>query len=190
MDAPNIGSAAPVAGEWTPWNGGVNPAPGQDVDYKLRKGTAYHFRPSEILEWDHDNDPGDIIAFRLSRPAEAPAPAALDGGVREAALNLWALLSEDHLRGPQPIPGLGLVSWDNLRAILAALATKPGGEGERGLVEALKAERALLDRAEEELRLIRAKDSGAVYDTTLRTDFGLNRAARKQAALSDTQGRK
>lgn len=57
----------------------------------------------------------------------AAAPSSLAGG---ASGRLSALLSSDHLRGDYPIAGLGAVSWNDLRAILAALSPEaPASEG-------------------------------------------------------------
>lgn len=45
-----------------------------------------------------------------------------------AAARLSDLLRADHLTGDYPIAGMGSVSWDDLRAILQALALIPQAE--------------------------------------------------------------
>jgi len=81
-----------------------------------------------------------LLPFLSERLASAPAPSSLAGG---ATGRLSALLSSDHLRGDYPLAGLGAVSWNDLRAILAALSPEaPAREGpmdkfDADLVEAL-----------------------------------------------------
>lgn len=59
------------------------------------------------------------------------------------------------------------VDYDALVRSALTLLPKPG-EADGALVEALTEARAVIADADEELRLIRAKDCGVVYDTTLR----------------------
>lgn len=59
------------------------------------------------------------LSMSLLSCLSAPAPSSLAGG---ATGRLSALLSSDHLRGDYPLAGLGAVSWNDLRAILAALS--------------------------------------------------------------------
>ena len=57
--------------EWIPWNGGECPVPhDQIVQWMLRDGS----KPSILghaagpRTWSHDNDPSDIIAYRVVNP--------------------------------------------------------------------------------------------------------------------------
>lgn len=64
--------------EWLPWSGGICPVPkGTLVDVKLRYGREYLSTPANMPDgeswprrWIKDNQDGDIIAYRLSEPAE------------------------------------------------------------------------------------------------------------------------
>lgn len=62
--------------DWITWRGGRCPVPGQKVLVRLRgeiiaDSVAYSDEASyaESFEWDHDGGGGDIIAYRLARPA-------------------------------------------------------------------------------------------------------------------------
>jgi hypothetical protein len=55
---------------WIEWNGGECPvAEGTRVDYKLRgnpdTSVADASFPAENLQWNHENEPWDIVAYRL-----------------------------------------------------------------------------------------------------------------------------
>lgn len=55
---------------WIPWNGGARPVSEDTwLDYKLRRGITYYGRQARGLIWTHaeDQDPSDIIAYRLTR---------------------------------------------------------------------------------------------------------------------------
>jgi len=71
-----------------------------------------------------------------------------------------------------------------LSIVTEAVAVQQGD----AMVEALRFAKQTLDEAEEELRMIRMKDSGAVYNTTLR-HLGFGLAAQKiAAALAPKEG--
>ena len=46
------------------WNGGKNPAPGVEVEYRLRDGSTFS-NPSDWLMWAHVPCANDIIAYRI-----------------------------------------------------------------------------------------------------------------------------
>ncbi|WDA37826.1 hypothetical protein [Sphingobium sp. YC-XJ3] len=78
----------------------------------------------------------------------------------------WQELVEyDDRTSPEEYPDMALITIEELRAFMGAAsgATHPA--------PALDGVRALLERCQEELRLIRLKDSSAVYDVGLRTDL-------------------
>lgn len=57
---------------WIRHRGGKCPVEdGVKVDYRMRSGDVDSFgRKSDTLYWDHDNEGGDIMAYRLHKPAE------------------------------------------------------------------------------------------------------------------------
>lgn len=57
---------------WIRHRGGKCPVEsGVKVDYRMRNGSIDSFgRKSDTLYWDHDNEGGDIMAYRLHKPAE------------------------------------------------------------------------------------------------------------------------
>ena len=80
----------PDADGWMPWAGGENPVPGQMVEVKIRWRNG---EPSEgevlsdRMAWAHrrkgHGEGGDIIAFRLSRPASEQPVEAIGAGREE-----------------------------------------------------------------------------------------------------------
>lgn len=119
---------------WMPWNGGENPVPGQMVEVKLRWRNG---EPSEgevlsdRMAWAHRRESygegGDIIAFRLSRPASDVA-----GGVEREAVEvvedaIYRHVGVDH-RGD--LYGTKDAAEDILAALSpASPARTPMGEG-------------------------------------------------------------
>lgn len=57
---------------WVEWRGGECPvAVAQSIDMRFRDGRVYHVvRNADDLRWWHDGNGGDIIAYRLARPAK------------------------------------------------------------------------------------------------------------------------
>jgi len=56
-----------LPGEWHPWRGGENPVPGQEgreVEVEYPDGHRY-IAPPTCFRWDHRNNDGDIISFRI-----------------------------------------------------------------------------------------------------------------------------
>ena len=52
---------------WIQWAGGACPClDWPEVEYLTRDGYRGSMRPKDLL-WDHDDDPGDIIAYRRPR---------------------------------------------------------------------------------------------------------------------------
>lgn len=73
--------AGKVDGGWKRHRGGKCPVkPGTKVDYRMRT----HHKPGGFstandgaeLRWSHHMVPGDIMAYRIHKPAEQPAPAS------------------------------------------------------------------------------------------------------------------
>lgn len=61
---------------WIRHRGGKPPvADGVKVDYRMRNGSIDDFgRKSETLDWAHYSEIGDIMAYRLHKPAEQVEP--------------------------------------------------------------------------------------------------------------------
>lgn len=61
---------------WIRHRGGKCPVKvGVKVDYRMRNGSIDDFgRKSETLDWAHYSEIGDIMAYRLHKPAEQVAP--------------------------------------------------------------------------------------------------------------------
>ena len=51
--------------QWITHDGGPNPVPGKIVEYRL-PGTGVLTSPSDCIRWDHQDGPGDIIAYRVT----------------------------------------------------------------------------------------------------------------------------
>ena len=112
---------------WMPWSGGENPVPGQMVEVKLRWRNG---EPSEgevlsdRMAWAHRREGygegGDIIAFRLSRPASEQPVEASGAGRRELLERLEAEVSDETMRALLSCKDVGS-GRAHLARILAAL---------------------------------------------------------------------
>lgn len=56
---------------WVKWEGGKNPVPGAYVEYRMRDEYVCDDE-SDMLRWDHRDELGDIVAYKVTR--EAPVP--------------------------------------------------------------------------------------------------------------------
>ena len=66
----------PNADGWMPWSGGECPVDqGALASIQLRDGYRADIRTPRSFRWDHDGSDGDIIAYKLAEPVQAPAPA-------------------------------------------------------------------------------------------------------------------
>lgn len=66
-DAPTLPPALRAEDGWIPWGGGECPCPDWPVvEYELRDGYHVMMQPDDLL-WEHNDDPGDIIAYRRPR---------------------------------------------------------------------------------------------------------------------------
>lgn len=122
----------PDADGWMPWAGGENPVPGQMVEVKIRWRNG---EPSEgevlsdRMAWAHrrkgHGEGGDIIAFRLSRPASEQPVEAIGAGREEIAGVIQRLTTDLNTRNLyREDDGFFVlkVREDDLRAVLAALS--------------------------------------------------------------------
>lgn len=132
-----------------------NPVPGTTVEYRCRSGSTWALPvsvPSEALRWGNSGWSGDIIAFRLSRPASEQPVEAIDAG-REEALHPHAQPFErypelaSHIERMAMSGVIGsLISWEAfLRELNAALspaspARSPMGDPLRRAVEGIDAD--------------------------------------------------
>lgn len=74
--------------EWIEWHGGECPVPkGTAVDYQYRGGGQAHDPDAVYLRWAHFDDAGDIMRYRIAKPAEPPAP---DTSAEDALWHGWA----------------------------------------------------------------------------------------------------
>lgn len=65
----------PLADGWKPWAGGDSPVgAGDDHEAKLKSGAILRCRAGNLLRWQHIGNSGDIIAYRITKPAEEAAP--------------------------------------------------------------------------------------------------------------------
>jgi hypothetical protein len=81
---PTEGGQAAVL-DWIEWNGGPNPVPGKDVDWRNREGREETCCSDELEGWGHPHESGeryDIIAYRLSAPA-SPIPGGYEPKANE-----------------------------------------------------------------------------------------------------------
>ena len=164
--------AGKVDGGWKRHRGGKQPvADGVRVDYRMRNGRHGINERSELLDWGRsDESPkSDIMAFRIHKPAEQPAPVSeevIQVGIDAADAGKLTSIGEVKARwkGKRPLPKPcadpvpavlvnppdGPLEWrdriyelDTQRAELEATYQRQIGEidGERdGLVGKLKAE--------------------------------------------------
>ena len=190
-----LGFAKPIGGEWDPkgwrkcdtdgwmpWSGGENPVPGQMVEVKLRWRNG---EPSEgevlsdRMAWAHrrkgHGEGGDIIAFRLSRPASEQPVEAIGAGREEVARIIdpqaWGAFADEQIAYVEKHNLVHSEKWfgtqhlvrrsETLRQADAILALSPappartpmGGEVE-ALREALEriADAAVTDEVREDYR--------------------------------------
>ena len=61
--------------DWIEWKGGANPPVKKSivVDLEFRDGSTQHQRLAGDYYWEHDNDPEDIIAYRVEEGTPKPA---------------------------------------------------------------------------------------------------------------------
>ena len=78
MNTIDGGKGTAVAeGGWIEWHGGECPVPaGTRVSVKFRNGVSTGLSGDRVAEygWVHYGDASDIVAYRISKPAEPPAP--------------------------------------------------------------------------------------------------------------------
>jgi hypothetical protein len=66
----------PTPNDWTPWNGGDCPVPGETrVKVLLRSGQVLHDWKASRLVWNHGPDKDDILLYHVVQ--EAPVSQAL-----------------------------------------------------------------------------------------------------------------
>lgn len=81
--------------DWIEWHGGECPVPaGERIDIRFRGGTYEDYQPSEGWRWTHVGGAYDIVAYRISKPAEPPKPDtsaedALWHGYAQAVLGVF-----------------------------------------------------------------------------------------------------
>jgi hypothetical protein len=65
---------SPDADGWIPWAGGECPVPtGTAGEARLRSGASPHRWDMTAFQWHHAGVPADIVAYRITKPAPAPA---------------------------------------------------------------------------------------------------------------------
>lgn len=98
--------------EWIEWNGGAIPTGiNQRVDVKMRNGDTHQFELASTYSWNHYDNDGDIIAYRLANVDDVPTippvpqhdmvnhpPHYTAGGI-ECIDAIRAALTPDEFRG-------------------------------------------------------------------------------------------
>lgn len=85
---------APDGEGWIEWSGGGNPAtaPGRRVDVRFRNGFVDRGGSAAFFRWDHRNECGDIIAYRIAphpdREAEPRGGVAVPRATLESAMRI------------------------------------------------------------------------------------------------------
>ena len=90
---------------WIEWGGGECPVPAVErIDIRFRGGTYEDYQPSEGWRWTHVGGAYDIVAYRISKPAESTKPdtSAEDALWHEYAQAALGALVQRGVRGDTP----------------------------------------------------------------------------------------
>jgi len=192
---PVLSPKSDTAGDWVKWGSGPCPVePETLVDIRLG-ASEYEGTPErEMLSvhakdwgWDWKFTDPDIIAWRLSDGGEAvrsgqlrdeksPSPIETEQRERVVAAAKKAKATAEAYELDQSLANYGVSEQADiaLASIMHPTDAILALEAERSTLQQENERlRDLVERSREELRLIRAKDSDAVYDTTLRVDMSL-----------------
>lgn len=141
-----IVDAAPASTDWIEWNGGECPvAEGYVVEYKLRGNSDASVIdasfPAVNLQWNHENEPWDIVAYRL-----VDAPRASTGAPSALATQVGG----DHYKGAaiQPVEFCVKNKMESLESNIVKRAfrhDKPTGKGREDVEKIIHEARLLLE---------------------------------------------